>query len=56
MLSFRQTGRLWGLDPAGAPAVMMGVTHWQVLDGKIVAEWAIYDRIATLAQLVEPSR
>ncbi len=55
MLSFRHTGRLWGLEPSGAPAVMMGVTHWQILDGKIVAEWAIYDRVATLAQLVDAS-
>ena len=51
-LAFEHVGPLWGLAPTGKPAVLLGVTHWQINAGRIVAEWSVYDRIALLAQLV----
>lgn len=51
-LAFDHVGPLWGLAPSGKPAVLLGVTHWQIVAGRIVAEWSVYDRIALLAQLV----
>ncbi len=51
-LAFEHVGPLWGLAPSGKPAVLLGVTHWQIAAGRIVAEWSVYDRIALLAQLV----
>ena len=51
-LAFEHVGPLWGVAASGRPAVLLGVTHWQIVAGRIVAEWSIYDRIALLAQLV----
>ena len=51
-LAFEHTGPLLGLPASGRSAILLGVTHWQIVAGRIVAEWSIYDRIALLAQLV----
>jgi len=51
-LAFEHVGPLWGVAASGKPAVLLGVTHWQIVAGRIVAEWSVYDRIALLAQLV----
>lgn len=51
-LAFEHVGPLWGVPASGRPAVLLGVTHWQIVAGRIVAEWSIYDRIALLAQLI----
>jgi predicted ester cyclase len=50
--AFEHTGTLWGASASGRPALILGVTHWQIVAGRIVAEWSIYDRIAVLAQIV----
>jgi len=34
----------------GKPAYILGVTHWQVVDGRIAAEWTVFDELAVLAQ------
>lgn len=51
-LSFDHIGTLWGMNASHRPGLILGVTHWQIVAGRIVAEWSIYDRIAVLAQLV----
>jgi hypothetical protein len=30
----------------------MGITHFEVRDGKILREWRIYDEIAVLTQIM----
>jgi predicted ester cyclase len=37
--------------PTGYPLHVMGVTHFHVIDGKIVEEWAVYDELSMLVQL-----
>lgn len=51
-LAFEHAGSLWGVAASERPVVVLGVTHWQIVARRIVAEWSIYDRIAVLAQLV----
>jgi predicted ester cyclase len=34
----------------GKPVYIVGVTHWQVVDGRIAAEWTVFDELAMLAQ------
>jgi predicted ester cyclase len=51
-VALEHAGDLWGLPSSGRRALILGVTHWQIVAGRIVAEWSIYDRVAVLAQLV----
>jgi predicted ester cyclase len=39
----------------GKPVYILGVTHWQVVDGHIVAEWTVFDELAMLAQTLDSS-
>ena len=32
------------------PVYILGVTHWQLVDGRIAAEWTVFDELAMLAQ------
>jgi predicted ester cyclase len=34
----------------GKPVYILGVTHWQLVDGRITAEWTVFDELAVLAQ------
>ena len=34
----------------GKPVYILGVTHWQMVDGRIAAEWTVFDELAMLAQ------
>jgi predicted ester cyclase len=34
----------------GKPVYILGVTHWQLVDGRIAAEWTVFDELAVLAQ------
>ena len=45
-----QEGPFAGLDPDGKPVYIVGVTHWKVLNGQIVAEWTVFDELSMLAQ------
>ena len=38
---------------SGNPVDLLAVTHWRICDGKIVAEWTVYDEIALLRQLLQ---
>jgi predicted ester cyclase len=48
----RQRGEAWGLPPTGRRLLLLGVTHWKLVAGRIAAEWTVFDRIAGLAQLL----
>lgn len=37
--------------PTGAPVKILGASHYEIRDGKILREWRIYDEIAVLAQI-----
>lgn len=45
---------------AGAPAsdaevLILGITHWRLVAGHIVAEWTVFDKLAVLAQMYRPA-
>lgn len=40
-----------GVPATGAEIMILGVTHWHVVAGRIAAEWTIFDRMAVLAQM-----
>jgi predicted ester cyclase len=43
----------WGSlgEPTGHRLFVLGVSHFHVIDGRIVDEWTVYDELALLAQL-----
>jgi steroid delta-isomerase-like uncharacterized protein len=43
-------GEFVGRPASGKPVYIMGVTHWQMVDGRIAAEWTVIDELAVLAQ------
>jgi predicted ester cyclase len=40
--------------PTGKPLYLMGMTHFHIVDGKVVEEWMIYDELALRVQLQLP--
>lgn len=56
MLAGEHRGDAWGLAPTGAPLMILGVTHWQIVAGRIAAEWTIFDKLAVLAQIYRQSQ
>ncbi len=48
----RHVGDAWGVTATQREVLLLGVTHWQIVAGRIAAEWTIFDRIAVLAQLL----
>lgn len=38
--------------PTGSPVKIMGISQYEMRDGKILREWRIYDEIAVLAQII----
>jgi predicted ester cyclase len=51
-LAARHVGDAWGVAATQREVLLLGVTHWQIVAGRIAAEWTIFDRIAVLAQLL----
>lgn len=43
-------GRFADTGATGKPIYILGVTHWQLVDGRIAAEWTVFDELALLAQ------
>lgn len=43
----------WGLlgEPTGHRVLLMGVSHYHVVNGRVVEQWEVYDEMAMLAQL-----
>lgn len=50
-LDARHVGPIWGASPSGAEVLILGVTHWLMVAGRIAAEWTIFDRLAALTQI-----
>ncbi len=56
MLAGEHRGDAWRLAATGAPLLLMGVTHWQIVADRIAAEWTIFDKLAVLAQIYRQSQ
>ena len=48
-------GHHFGYGPLGPPTghhlVIMGMTHFHIVDGKIIDEWIVYDELSMLVQI-----
>ena len=51
-LAGRHTGPALYGPPSGRDIVILAVTHWRVVAGKITREWTVFDEIAILAQIM----
>lgn len=40
------------MAPEGKPVYISGVTHWRLVNGRIVTEWTVFDEISLRAQLL----
>ncbi len=47
-----QSGPILGVDPTGRPAVILGATHWHIVDGRIASEWTVFDQLSVIAQVL----
>ena len=45
-----QQASIGGCAGHGQPLFILGVTHWRVLDGRIISEWTVFDELAVMAQ------
>lgn len=43
-------GEFAGTAASGKPVYILGVTHWEVVDGRITAEWTVFDELSVIAQ------
>lgn len=41
---------LWG-PPTGAPLLILGESHYRIVDGKVAEEWLVFDELAVLTQV-----
>jgi predicted ester cyclase len=41
-------------EPSGRRVNLMGISHYDVKNGKFVEEWTVFDEIALLRQLYQP--
>jgi predicted ester cyclase len=55
-LSGQHQGDAWGLAASGSPLLVLGVTHWQIVAGRIAAEWTIFDKLAVLTQIYRQAK
>lgn len=44
-------GRLYG-PATGKPALILGITHWEVRGGRIRREWTVFDEVALMCQML----
>ncbi|MEQ8692140.1 MAG: ester cyclase [Pseudomonadales bacterium] len=43
-------GTLWGA-PTGVPILVLGESHYRLVDGRVVEEWLVFDELAVLTQI-----
>jgi predicted ester cyclase len=43
-------GALWG-QPTGTPLLILGESHYRMVNGKVVEEWLVFDELAVLTQV-----
>lgn len=43
-------------SPTGSAVKILGITHFEMQDGRILREWRLYDEIAVLAQIIAARR
>ena len=51
-----QSGALGDVPASGKPVYLVGATHWREVQGRIVAEWTVFDEIALMAQILRRER
>jgi len=45
-------GEFAGIAATGRPVYIVGVSHWRIVNRRIVAEWTVFDELALMAQLI----
>jgi hypothetical protein len=40
----------------GAPITLLGASHFELRDGRVLREWRIYDEVAAMAQIAAAGR
>ncbi len=45
-------GEYQSIAPTDKPVFVFGVTHWRIVEGRIVSEWTVFDTLAVMGQLV----
>lgn len=48
----RHQGEYQGVRAGNRPVFILGVSHWRILQGRIVQDWTLFDGLGVLAQLV----
>jgi predicted ester cyclase len=48
----RHVGPYLGLAATGKKALILGATHWRIIDRRIAVEWTVFDGLGVLSQLV----
>ena len=43
-------GALWG-EPTGAPLLILGESHYRIVNGKVMEEWLVFDELAVMTQV-----
>ncbi|MEM8984570.1 MAG: ester cyclase [Pseudomonadota bacterium] len=52
-VSGEHSGEFHGIAATGKPVSILGVSHWRVLDGRIIAEHTVFDELALMSQLLD---
>jgi predicted ester cyclase len=47
-----QQGPYAGMAPQGNPVYIVGVSHWRLINGRVVVEWTVFDELSLQAQLL----
>ena len=48
----KHTAPYLGVAATGKEVLILGCSHWRVLDEKVVTSWSVFDGLGVLAQLV----
>ena len=46
-------GEFENAPASGKPVYILGVTHWQLVNGRIAGEWTVFDELSVLAQTLD---
>lgn len=48
----KHVGDYAGIAPSGKPIVILGVTHYRCIAGRITGEWTVFDSLAVMSQML----
>lgn len=43
-------------QPTGRPVLVLGATHWRILEGRIIREWTVFDELALMTQVLRETQ